>query len=165
MEKDPVGRAAVFYYQGRRSKPSTTIKLSHPWMEIYDLRSKTIAVLVRGNDYRLMASDSGWGRILYQPCPLDGEYWSKLAMTSGHTIGHRSTEDLAKDQGKPGKAAASTQRSKRRPSTATNPEHGKMITHASAQPCPDCRAYFNRLRRELSLEFTLMVNGRQTMYL
>ena len=45
-----------------------------------------------------MTSVSGWGRVLDQPCQLNGEYWTNRVIDLSHTVGHHLTKDKAKDQ-------------------------------------------------------------------
>lgn len=165
VEKDAVSRSIVIYERGCPHKRALSIRLMYPNMCMYDLRSKTVALLVRGDDKRLMASVSGWGRTPNQPCQLDGEYWTNRVIDLSEIIGHRLVEDSERDQGRPGRAAAS--HAEKQLAAFYHDQYDwreDAVIHISWKVCSDCLHYFFLLRQKFQLGVTLIVNGAVTRY-
>ena len=70
-------------------------------------RTKTIAVLERGNPFPAITAMSGWGHSGYSSTNVSGKNWTERVLKVAATVGHTLSADLQKDQGIPGQFQAS----------------------------------------------------------
>ena len=165
VEKDIERGALTVYQRGHEASPTLIINIVYPWMGRYNLRSKTVALLHRGADARLIASVGGWGSIQGRPCQLDSKIWRERVFELCHTIGHILHEDSEKDHGVAGSSAAShAEKQLAAYYWFQHRAHSKVAIHISSSPCSDCLAYLWLLRSVLSLDFVLMVGGDPVLY-